>query len=254
MSALLKAALTLAERGMHIFPCAPRSKVPMTTNGVLAATRNYDTIRAWWKSNPELNVAVACGARSQVWALDVDGETGEHSLRELEQIHGPLPSSVESITPRPGRHILFAWRPGIGNSVGTLAPGIDTRGEHGYCVLPPSVTYGPYHWSVDSANAIVDAPTWLTDKVCKLQVSTMLAALPGPYREFMKGVEQGARNTSLTRICGYLLARRVDAVVTHELLQIFNTTRCHPPLPAKDVTRIVASICKREMSKLGQTP
>ena len=120
---------------------------------------------AWWRENPNYNVAVATGPVSKVFVLDVDGLDAEASLRKLEEQHGALPETVESITPR-GRHIFFRCENGVvRNSAGAIAPGLDIRGDGGYVVLPPSIhpSGRPYVWSVDSADHFAEAPAWLTN-------------------------------------------------------------------------------------------
>ena len=139
LSALGKAAIAYATRGFAVFPCVPRGKVPATRHGCRDATKDLAQITAWWCDNPNYNVAVATGPVSKVFVLDVDGLDAEASLRKLEEQHGALPETVESITPR-GRHIFFRCENGVvRNSAGAIAPGLDIRGDGGYVVLPPSI-------------------------------------------------------------------------------------------------------------------
>ena len=252
MSAQLKTALTLAERGWHLLPCLPRSKAPALPNGIDGATDNFDVIRQWWKQQPDCNVAVRTGRGSGVWILDIDGAGAERELTKLEAENGQLPATVETITPRPGRHLFFKWpadKP-IGNTVGRLAPGIDSRGERGYALLPPSITYGSYHWSVDAADRIADAPAWLLEKI-----SAPRSRAPKPpayWRELVAaGIDEGGRDVTCTRLAGYLLHAGLDPLVVLELLQSFNTTKCRPPLERADIHRIVNSICGKELRRRG---
>jgi hypothetical protein len=52
-----------------------------------------------------------------------------------------------------------------------------------------------------------------------------------------------------TKLTGYLLRRHVDPFVTLELIRTFNATRCTPPLPDKDIERIVASVAGLELKR-----
>jgi hypothetical protein len=164
---MIKTALTLAARGLSIFPCSPRAKTPATAHGVKDATTDLAVIRHWWQTEPTCNVAVATGASSGVFVVDVDGLDAEAELRRLETEYGNLSCSVEVITAR-GRHIYFKT-PGVPvrNSVAKVAPGIDVRGEGGYVLVPPSIhpSGRPYYWSVDTANAFAEAPEWLVAKI-----------------------------------------------------------------------------------------
>jgi hypothetical protein len=66
------------------------------------------------------------------------------------------------------------------------------------------------------------------------------------------GVDEGARDQTVTRIAGHLLRRYVDPHVVLELLTAWNATQCRPPLPDEDVERIVGSICARELKRRGR--
>src|SRR5262249_32649862 len=151
-----RAARALAVRGLHVFPCAARGKVPTTAHGVLDATVDPSVIERWWRTNPDYNVAVATGRVSNIFVVDIDGVDAEAELRKLEAKHGLLPATVESITAN-GRHIWFRYSAPVSNSVSKVAPGIDVRGDNGYVLAPPSVhpSGKRYAWSVDTGNKIV---------------------------------------------------------------------------------------------------
>ena len=175
---MIRTALALARRGLHVFPCLPRGKEPATAHGCKDATTDADTIRQWWREQPDYNVAVATGAASKMFVLDVDGLDAECELRKLEAEHGELPPSVEVDYSR-GRHIWLRYpdRP-VKNTAGKIAPGIDTRGDGGYVLAPPSVhpSGRAYAWSVDCAKAIAAAPDWLIEKIAARPTATAAAA------------------------------------------------------------------------------
>ena len=199
--------------------------------------------------NPAYNIGVATGSVSGgLLVVDVDdGCTGESALAKLELVHGPLPGSVEVVTPgdgtkMPGRHIWLRMPLGIalGGSAGRLGPRLDTRCDGGYCLAPPSV--GPlgrrYQWSCDSASRIAIAPGWLLNLLTP--TATKPAVTPSAeWRELIeRAIPEGRRDDSLTRLTGYLLRRRVDPLVTRELVISVNSTHCEPPLPDKEHYRV----------------
>jgi hypothetical protein len=246
-------ALGLARRGFHIFPCKPRSKLPDTPHGCNDATVDVALIEQWWRQGPDCNIAIATGAASGVFVLDVDGDGGETTLRELEARHGPLPPTVEAITGK-GRHAYFDW-PGrdVRNSAGAIGAGLDIRCHGGYVLAPPSVhpSGKPYAWSVDSAKTFAPAPAWLLDRITALKNGNGNGAtLPSEWHKLVtNGVDEGARDDTVTRLAGYLLRKYVDPVVVYELLVCWNMQRCHPPLPARDIERVVLSIGKKETER-----
>jgi hypothetical protein len=205
---LYEMAVAYAKRGLHVFPCRPRDKEPACAHGVKDATIDINIITGWWGGNPDCNIGMACGEKSGVFVVDIDGGEAETALAKLEEIHNTLPPTVESITPR-GRHSFYRWpNRVIRNSTSRIGPNIDVRGRGGYVLVPPSIhpSGRPYAWSVDSARVFAVAPDWLLD---------LIAAKPPPrnttppeqWRELAQGVSEGARNCSLTSLAGMLLRR-----------------------------------------------
>jgi Bifunctional DNA primase/polymerase, N-terminal/Primase C terminal 1 (PriCT-1) len=248
---ILRTALALAERGLAVFPCKPRGKRPATANGLKDATTDAAVIEQWWKGEPAFNVAVVTGKISGIFVVDVDD--GEAALKALEADHGELPPTVESITAR-GRHVWFQYpdRP-VKNSVGKIAQGCDVRGDGGYILTPPSIhpSGRPYCWSTETANSLATAPDWLLDKIADPVNGARPAALPpSHWRELvLDGLDEGARNTNLTRLAGHFLRRRLDAILVLEVIRSLNATHCHPPLPDDDIVRIVESIAARDLKR-----
>lgn len=248
---LLRSALALAMRGLHVIPCAPRAKTPATGHGVLDATVDRQVIERWWHYNPDYNVGVRTGRVSNIFVVDVDGVDAEAALRKLEAEHGVLPATVEVITAR-GRHIWFKYPGGtsIGNSVGKIATGVDARSDNAYVLVPPSVhpSGKRYCWSVDTANALAAPPNWLIARI----VDTVRCdgATPSEWRRLATdGVAEGARNDSIAKLTGHLLRRYVDPRVALELLRTWNASRCRPPLADKEVVAIVNSIAGKELKR-----
>ena len=237
---MIDVALQLASRGLCVFPCRPRDKLPATEHGCRDATTDPDIIRRWWRSEPRYNIGCATGRVSGVFVVDIDD--AEAALRALEAKHGALPSTVEVITAR-GRHIYFRMpcMP-VRNSAGKIAPGIDVRGEGGYVLLPPSIhpSGRAYTWSVDCAKTLAAAPGWLLDIVAEGTDGNGKARPASEWRALVAaGVDEGARDATCAKLAGHLLRRFIDPHVVLDLMQCWNATRCRPPLPEADVTRIV---------------
>jgi hypothetical protein len=253
---MLKHALALARRGLHVFPCRPRAKEPATTNGCKDATRGHDVIEGWWRQNPDFNIGIATGPNSHIFVLDVDGIDAEVELKNLEAQYGRLPATVEAIT-GDGRHVFFEWADDqpVRNSAGKLGPGLDIRGTAGYIVAPPSIhpTGRRYCWSVDSAKDFARAPVWLLDKIsAPANGKTIPATPPSEWRALICAiVGEGQRNDTITRLAGYLLRYGIDPVVTLQFLMDWNRAHCRLPLEDIEVATIVHSIFARELKRRG---
>lgn len=172
MSDLLKAALEYAAAGWLVFPCLPASKIPATQNGFKDATRSAEQIRAWWQQEPAYNVAIATGELSGVFVLDVDEKPGRSIDEALEQFP-KLPDCPTVRTGGGGLQFFFKYPQGkhLSISAGRLGVGIDTRGNGGYVVAPPSVhdkTGRAYQWiDCDDETALPDCPNFIIDRLEK---------------------------------------------------------------------------------------
>jgi hypothetical protein len=255
-SPLGNAAIAYATRGLAVLPCVPAGKAPATPQGCRDATNDIAKIARWWRENPRYNVAVATGPVSKIFVLDVDGLDAETSLRKLEEQHGALPETVESITPR-GRHLFFRCENGgVRNSASVIAQGIDVRGDGGYAVLPPSMHPSGrlYAWSVDSADHFAEAPRWLsnlfgerTNNRCPKQAKS-----PEQWHSVIANtIRNGARNSTLTSICGKLLrAGLTELAFLYDVMCCINVARCEEPLSDAEVQTIVASVARTHLRRL----
>lgn len=150
-----------AKRGWHVFPVAERSKLPACQHGFKDATTDTEQIAALWAGRENLNLGIATGEKSGFFVLDIDGEKGEQSLKELCASNGELPQTLASTTGK-GRHYLFKHVPGIKSNASKIAPGIDTRSDGGYIVAPPSIhPNGSAYQFINPLEDIADAPDWL---------------------------------------------------------------------------------------------
>lgn len=121
-------------------------------------------------------IGLATGERSGVVVIDLDfkpagaaeGRAGVNGLEALAELWGgQIPDTLTVATPSGGFHLYFRW-PGfrIKNSVSTLGPGIDVRGDGGYVVLPPTVhksggRYEFLNWGAEVATL----PDWLAGRM-----------------------------------------------------------------------------------------
>jgi KaiC/GvpD/RAD55 family RecA-like ATPase len=105
------------------------------------------------------------GPRNESWVLDIDlKKNGPARLAELEAKYGKLPETRRARTRGGGWHYWFAWDPArpvvtrrdVLRAPGAKESGIDTRGEGGLSVVPPSAGYT---W--ESAAPLAPAPDWV---------------------------------------------------------------------------------------------
>lgn len=163
------------KKGWAVFPLRERDKVPATANGCKDASADPVAIEEMW-GDREYNVGLATGGASGVWVFDVDGDppkggglTGPEALAILEERHGPLPPTLTVRTGN-GAHYYFEMPPHreVRNRARVTIDGqrasLDTRGDGGYVVLPPSIhpSGRKYEWGRDFTG-IAQAPEWLLE-------------------------------------------------------------------------------------------
>ncbi|MGC9319240.1 MAG: bifunctional DNA primase/polymerase [Armatimonadota bacterium] len=243
---LLERAVAYAQRGVLVLPLEPRGKRPHREwgRGVHDATRDPETIRAWWSRWPQANIGGAVPATYVV--LDVDGPEGETSIADRH-----LPHTVTACTGGGGLHYWFRLPQGVtGRNLVGFLPGIDLKAAGGYVVLPPSIhpdTDQPYAWADMCAPGeveIAEAPAWVVEVLSaspERQTTDDLGRADVDADGLPEVIYEGTRNTTLFRHGCRLRGRGADAETILDLLLAANVERCEPPLPAEEVRTIARS-------------
>jgi hypothetical protein len=251
MSALEDAALAYAQQGLHVFPLQPNGKTPLTAHGLDDATIDLMTIETWWQRWPNANVAIRTG---DIVVVDEDrlGALDELAAEAKETI--PQTGVVKTAS---GRHYYFLQPEGqrIRNTAGRLAPGIDTRGDGGYVVAPPSIHPSgvPYEWVARDETVVM--PLWMVERLARRQPErTPLPDIPlygtTPYGQ--RALEQeigavavaveGTRNDQLNR-AAFALGQLVEGgeIDQGEAMSALNAAALAAGLPQSEAAKTIAS-------------
>ena len=133
---LLDAALAYADKGIPVFPC--RARKPLTEHGFKDASTSPEQIRAWWGKWPTAWIAIPTGKASGFDVLDLDKKNGKDGFKHVPDWRNL--SSVIAETASGGAHLYFK-ADGVTCSADKIAKGVDTRGDGGYVIVPPSPGY-----------------------------------------------------------------------------------------------------------------
>jgi hypothetical protein len=244
-STMLRAALWYADLGYAVFPCRPGLKQPLTEHGLRDATTDPEQIELWWAQHPQANVAVRTDGLA---VIDDDRPDDPWLLDEPDKL-GDLTAAPTSLTPRGGRQYLFrqpagkSWR----CSSKLLADRVDTRANGGYIVVPPSEFRGrTYQW-LDGhpfdvpPECLPQPPPWLIDALDRLALN---ASAQRPSAADGNPIPEGQRNATLARLAGAMRRVGMSAAEILAALNCVNTERCRPPLPAREVSQIAASVAR----------
>lgn len=163
----------VAERdGTEVKSIHSPGKLPKLQGWQKLASNHAARVKNFWTKSrggyPDANIGVATGPGSNLFVLDIDGEEGKRALAALVEQYGDLPPTVTVITQSGGNHYWFAWPEGqnLRNTASSLGSGIDTRGDGGFVIAPPSrgITGNEYKFApgcgINEAPIAV-APSWL---------------------------------------------------------------------------------------------
>ncbi len=150
---LVSAAIEWADNGIPVFPCNAKKK-PLTTNGLLDATYDHDTIASMFANPKAVFIGGRMGGDSGLFVIDVDlykGEEPAQFVADMQQ-RGLMPDTRVHETMRGGLHYFYEGK------VASSKPsqGVEVKGDGGYIILPPSEGY-----SVKSTGVVAAPPNLL---------------------------------------------------------------------------------------------
>jgi hypothetical protein len=239
---MLDVALGCIARGWYVFPCWPRDKKPMTSNGWKAATLDEAQVRAWWTRTPNANVAIA---------------TGPSELRVVDFDHGVTPEhfpTLDTYAVRTGRRPeyglqLYYQDDGTGKSLGGWAMDGwtgDVRAAGGYVMAAGSVHPSGERYEVVHEAALSAVPSWARELKA---VRNERVNAPG-----QKVQEGEGRHDALASEAGRLRNRGLDADALYAVLLPLNEVMCEPPVSENDVRHIADSVSKYALPEESPIP
>lgn len=171
----LKAALLLADRGLHLFPLQPNSKLPAMSDFPRRASKDHVILKKFWldpvmELEQPYNIGVSCTEYNCTQALvvvDVDNKGVKHGSEEmlkLEMEGRDFPPTLTVKTPTGGLHLYYRAPVAVKQGESVLADGIDIRSRGGYVAGPGSVIDGKYY-EIQTDLDVAECPQWILD-VC----------------------------------------------------------------------------------------
>jgi hypothetical protein len=263
-----EAAFMWAARGVPVMPlytpnekgicdcrdgakCKSPGKHPRTYTGLKEATTDVKSILKWFRQTPDANVGGLTGEASGLLVVDVDPKSGgDLSLTDLIEAYGDeWLDTLKVRTGSGGFHFFFEYPKGLDlrNTAGKIAPGIDTRANGGYVVLPSSKhVSGNRYELLDDARPL-PLPAWLLERLTatKTQQPSKVINFQAKERSVSGSViPDGQRNDALFRI-GCALWGKGEAEhlpdLHAQMLEV-NARRCSPPLDDSEVAKLAANI------------
>jgi hypothetical protein len=241
--------------------CPSPGKHPRTRNGVKDATNDRRQLDAWWAANPMVNWALATGAASGVFVIDLDvkpeqdGMASFDAFVETNSNGEPVPTTVVADTGSGGRHIYLEHPGGVvGNQVNWL-PGVDIRGDGGYVIIPPSshLSGTPYSWRSWTTRPLA-APGYLLAGLRNGRSKSAVGPRPTAQRgtsvlmstddALQFGLNKSERNITMHRLaCRWwgLYGLRGEHQVLGLARQVWSMTSDHETFPWSEAIKAVES-------------
>ena len=259
-STMLQHALALAKKGWRVFPlhsqtdgvctcgnreCGSPAKHPRVEGGLKAATTDPNIITEWWTTWPAANIGVATGAASGIVVVDVDlKHDGPTIWSELQDQYSPI-NTLTTLTGGGGNHWIFQapTDPILRNTAGKLGQGIDTRGEGGYIIAPPSIHISGDRYEWDHTAEIAQVPDWVLDLWTASASGESASNGRQPASAIGDVIPEGQRNHTLTSLAGSMRNRGMSKEAITAAL-IIDNSRCAPPLPEEEVRAIASSVAQ----------
>lgn len=250
MRSMIEHALQYASLGWKVFPvhypiesgcsckrpdCENIGKHPMTAHGLNDATDDPVQILRWWQAHPEANIGVQAGSGSGIAVIDIDDLSAKRTM--------DLPRTVWQRTGSGGEHHFFV-HPGTHVKTATsVIPGVDSRGDGGYVIVPPSrhVSGGVYEWQEDPWNGaeMADTPQWW------LEALESSRHRKEQQQNTDDKIFEGGRNDYLfTFGCQLWKHAHVSPEVLKAAVAAENRTRCQPPIDDDEIDTIADSIVR----------
>jgi Bifunctional DNA primase/polymerase, N-terminal len=147
-------ALSLARRGLSIFPCRA-DKRPLTQNGFKDASADGNLVQDWWTRWPDALIGVPTGTKFVV--VDADLQHAD-AQKWIDENRHRIPITRTHVTPSGGRHWLLRASSQVGCTTSKLGPHIDTRGLGGYIIWWPAHGHEVLH-----AQSLQPVPAWIIE-------------------------------------------------------------------------------------------
>ena len=250
---MLNSALHYASMGWKVFPLAQGSKVPREgSKGVHDATTDEQQINEWWSMEPSANIGIATGKDSNLIVIDVDGDPGMQSMR---QVVPQLPKEHTRVIKTPnGHHLYYLYNPSFHTGAGFMT-GLDVRSDGGYVVAPPSLVSDTQYYvmpdryvdpiAIDAAPEVflarhrngatpepeTEHPTWVSDLLAN-------------------GVEEGQRDQRAASLAGYFHSKGLPDDVIETIMTPF-ADNCTPPFDMRNLRKVIQSVSRYEVEDKG---
>ncbi len=273
---LFSAAAAYHAAGCTVIP-VDAEKRPLCDWGHWRSRRQTETEVAALPWDRAFGVAILTWPAGDLLVIDFDGPHAEAAWRTTAIL---LPETSKNRTRSGGTHLIYNIPPGTpypgqGNGTdirrkvrlvkascdckapdGTPKPcGVDLL-LNGYFVAPPTPGYAedPDHPFDPAARTVIPQEVLQLARQSEPRSSAQGPRTEDPswFSEALRGVPQGTRDDTCTRLAGYLIGAGLNPAATEAILLESFARNCQPPLDAATVRKVVQSIHRKDAA--GSSP
>lgn len=235
--------MTLAERGIKLFPLMPNSKIPYPKwSWPQLNSSDIHVLSGWQYKYPGCNFGALCGPDSQLAVLDWDVKNGKPGLeeyrRDLELYGADWANTIHVRTWSGGKQTYHLWRSGVvKDNTGKIGPGVDCQGLGTYVVSAGSTVNSVRYVfdGCDGRKPLSLFPDWALEKLGRdqerqEQKKTGRTNGTGKYTA-------GARTNALISYAGRVFNARIEFEDFLDCIWVWNLRHCEPPLDKAEILR-----------------
>jgi Bifunctional DNA primase/polymerase, N-terminal/AAA domain/Primase C terminal 1 (PriCT-1) len=249
VSRTFETAIAYRRADFSVIPIKPMEKKPLVAwEPYQKEPAPEETIKFWFSNWPDANLAIVTGAVSDCVVIDLDSEEAKEKFKSL--LRSDLSEVPRSRTGKGWQ--LFFKHPGVNVQNGVRVariPGLDTRGDGGYVVVPPSIHPNgkQYKWEVALSRELPKLPGEL------LGFLTTASSQSGAHErvntsEALKGVPEGQRDETVFKLACKLRSVDVPRDISERLI-LEAAANCEPPFPERIALEKVARVYSKYTPK-----
>lgn len=239
---ILEKAKKYRQNGWSVIPIEKKTKDPALKWKKYQTEYAKDDEITEWFDKERYNVGIVTGKLSNLGVVDADGADGLTQLQKLG-LHSPFTVITGS-----GKQLYYKF--GELNNTVKKWDGLDTRGEGGYVVAPPSIhpSGKQYSWVGGQTPNISTLPDWPKSKlISPAEIhysSSKNISRSSAVSDILNGVSTGQnRHKALIRMACYLLPRHNYDYTKHALIEW--NKKNSPPIDEQEVVKQLNDIYGR---------
>ena len=267
---LIESAVYYSSKGLSVIPthsilkdgscdcgnkeCGAKGKHPrLNWRKQIKDRLSDEELELWWRKYPNSNVGIVTGEISQVIVIDIDGEKGLKSLKEIGLTLDTMPPTPTARTGGGGYHLYYRYVKGAIKTRVNVLEKVDIRADGGIVIAPPSLHQSGKNYKWLKGKSLDDIPIADFDfSLLSKPDGVVIRKSAEWYIKILDGVAEGGRNEAATKLVGRWARSGLSQKEIRYFLFDWNS-RNMPPLEESELDTVIESIYSKEEA-VGDIP